>query len=286
MADYFFKAGTRDCQTTLALPGKALGASSIQIASPTGWPTDTKVAFSIFTIDPATKEEVANTYTEWIGTLTGSSIDGIELKYGNDQPYSPGENTIVIIHISTTLWNRLITGLLQALNQDGTLKAGVVTNSAVASGANVILNPTGAMMQFAGSTAPSGWLICDGAAVSRTTYAALFTVIGTAYGTGDGSTTFNLPNMKGRVAVGLDSSDTDFNTLGKTGGAKAHTLTINELPAHNHDISTYTGTAGGFIPATTSNAGTLVTRQTASKGGDQAHNNLQPYLSLNFIIKA
>ena len=98
-------------------------------------------------------------------------------------------------------------------------------------------SPVGAVMQFAGTASPdSTWLMCDGTAVSRTTYSGLFAVIGTAYGSGDGSTTFNLPNVSGRVPVGLDSGDTDFDALGETGGAKTHTLSSSEIPSHNHSI--------------------------------------------------
>ena len=63
-------------------------------------------------------------------------------------------------------------------------------------------------------------MICDGRAVSRSDYSELFAVIGTTYGSGDGSTTFNLPNLKGRVPVGKDSSQTEFDTIGETGGSK------------------------------------------------------------------
>lgn len=99
-------------------------------------------------------------------------------------------------------------------------------------------SPVGAVMQFAGTSAsaPSGWLYCDGSAVSRTTYSDLYAVIGTTYGSGDGSTTFNLPNTSGRVPVGLDSGDSDFNTAGNTGGSKTHTLSTAEIPSHNHSI--------------------------------------------------
>lgn len=95
-------------------------------------------------------------------------------------------------------------------------------------------SPTGAVTQFAGSAAPTGWLLCDGTAVSRATYADLFAAIGTTYGAGNGSTTFNLPNLKGRVPVGRDSADTSFDVLGETGGAKTHTLTVTEMPSHTH----------------------------------------------------
>lgn len=80
----------------------------------------------------------------------------------------------------------------------------------------------GMMAPYGGSVAPFGYLLCDGSAVSRTTYSALFAAIGTLYGAGNGTTTFNLPNIKGRTLIGLDGSQTEFNLLGKTGGAKTH----------------------------------------------------------------
>lgn len=146
--------------------------------------------------------------------------------------------------------------------------------------------PAGVISMYAGSTAPSGWLICNGSAVSRTTYSRLFSAIGTTYGAGNGSTTFNLPNLKGKVPVGLDASQTEFNSLGKTGGEKKHTLSINEMPSHNHDysgiVSKYMGQGGG-----TTDAERLCNRAsgtTTSTGGDQPHNNLQPYITVNYII--
>lgn len=94
--------------------------------------------------------------------------------------------------------------------------------------------PAGTINMFAGTTAPAGFLVCDGSAISRSTYAALFAVIGTTYGSGDGTTTFNLPNLKGKVPVGQDSADTQFDVLGETGGAKTHTLSAAEMPSHAH----------------------------------------------------
>lgn len=92
----------------------------------------------------------------------------------------------------------------------------------------------GLVTLFAGPTAPAGWLLCDGTSVSRTSYAKLFAVVGTTYGVGDGSTTFGLPNLKGRVPVGRDSAQTEFDVLGETGGEKTHLLTTTEMPAHAH----------------------------------------------------
>ena len=94
--------------------------------------------------------------------------------------------------------------------------------------------PAGLVAAFAASTTPSGWLLADGQAVSRTTYSTLFSIIGTQYGTGDGSTTFNLPNLKGRALVELDSAQTEFDVLGETGGTKTETLTTAQMPSHTH----------------------------------------------------
>lgn len=146
--------------------------------------------------------------------------------------------------------------------------------------------PIGGIIAFDSDTIPNGWLLCDGRAVSRTKYAELFKAIGTKHGSGDGSTTFNLPNPKGRTLVGKDSSDTDFNELGKTGGEKTHTLTVNEMPSHKHgfqannDFHAQSGTDAWIFKGGRNDGFILET------GGDQPHNNLQPYLVTNFIIKA
>lgn len=151
--------------------------------------------------------------------------------------------------------------------------------------------PIGAITTYGGSTAPTNWLICDGSAVSRVTYSDLFNAIGTTYGAGDGTTTFNLPNLKGRVAVGKDTTQTEFDSLGETGGEKKHTLTTQEMPTHNHGAKGFrmcaTSQQGNqvvssqIIPTDPVNASTSV-----NAGGGQAHNNLQPYITLNYIIKA
>lgn len=153
--------------------------------------------------------------------------------------------------------------------------------------------PIGGIIAFDSDTIPNGWLLCDGRAVSRTKYAELFKAIGTKHGSGDGSTTFNLPNPKGRTLVGKDSTDTDFNTLGKTGGEKTHTLTVSELPSHSHIINSFrqyengSSTDSSKLGRTTTGAdGGSSTIATGGTGGNEAHNNLQPYMTTNFIIKA
>lgn len=148
--------------------------------------------------------------------------------------------------------------------------------------------PAGVMAIWGTASAPTGWLICDGTAVSRSTYAALFAVIGTTYGTGNGSTTFNLPNLQGRVPVGKNSGT--FSTLGSTGGAETHTLTYTEMPAHTHSYQDgypsasagwYAQSGGAYNIRTNTDTG----KTTGSAGSGGAHNNLQPYIVLNYIIK-
>jgi microcystin-dependent protein len=191
-------------------------------------------------------------------------------------------------------------------------------------------SPSGMLAPFAGATAPSGWLMCDGSAVSRSTYATLFGVIGGTYGAGDGSTTFNVPDLRGRVPAGNDSatgrlngSDMSGLTPGSTGGEATHVLAAGEMPVHSHGVtdpththgytdpthvhqqnpSTVIDATGGSGPSgaigsggspvvntaaaatgiTISAAGTGISIQNAGGGG--AHNNVQPTIIVNYIIK-
>ena len=108
---------------------------------------------------------------------------------------------------------------------------------------NVTQVPAGIVSAFAGVTAPAGWLMCYGQAVSRTEYSALFTALSTTYGSGDGSTTFNIPDLRGRAIAGVDNMGgtaasrltstvlTASNTLGATGGTQTHTMTSAEIAA-------------------------------------------------------
>lgn len=152
--------------------------------------------------------------------------------------------------------------------------------------------PVGSIMPYPKATAPENWLICDGSAISRTDYSELFNAIGTTFGEGDGSTTFNLPNIKGRTIVGLNADDADFNTIGKTIGEKTHTLTIKEMPEHNHKQSLAGGNSGNSGKAAYSwsvpaNQYLYTGDDLAGKtGGSQPHNNIQPSFVAAYIIKA
>lgn len=161
------------------------------------------------------------------------------------------------------------------------------------------LVPIGSILEWSGSTLPAGFLWCDGSAVSRTTYADLFAAIGTTYGVGDNSTTFNLPNRKGKVGVGRDAAQTEFDVLGETGGTKTETLTLAQMPAHTHNVGhgnagadsfIYSGGTDGYtfginVDATNGPA-TAWRMNTDSRGGGGSHNNLQPYIVVNYIINA
>lgn len=171
----------------------------------------------------------------------------------------------------------------------------LVTQGAGASVEWIRLVPAGALMPYAGLTAPTGWLFCYGQSLSTTAYADLFAAIGYTYGGAGGS--FNLPDLRGRSVAGKDdmggvsanrltgqSGGVNGDILGGTGGAETHTLTIAEMPAHTHTL-----TAALVTDNTESGAGdrepSNSTITTDPTGGDGAHNNVQPTIILNYIIK-
>ena len=189
------------------------------------------------------------------------------------------------------------------------------------------LTPVGMISPFAGSSSPEGWLICDGAAVSRSTYAVLFGLISTTYGIGDGSTTFNVPDLRGRAAIGAGTGPgLSARALAANVGSETHTLDVTQIPNHKHYTS---GTTGDDSPDHTHNitltqdsvlqrgtgvvfdrvrqAGSQTTaganqrhqhsfgafsntsiynNSNAAQTVNQPHNNIQPSLVLNYIIKA
>ena len=151
--------------------------------------------------------------------------------------------------------------------------------------------PTGALAAFAGVAAPPGWLLCDGSTLRKADFPALAATLGFT-GAGD---TFTVPDMRGRVPVGVHPSQAGLTALGAVGGEYTHTLTVDEMPSHRHDF-TYNGNFYATwpytqtIPGTGSigfTAGTPIERRIgiANSGGDGEHNNMPPYFALNFIIK-
>jgi microcystin-dependent protein len=192
------------------------------------------------------------------------------------------------------------------------LEAGLPSGSVVAYG-----GPSGASADAGAAALPGGWLLCDGSAVSRTTYASLFAAIGINFGGGDGIATFNLPDLRGRTIVGVGhGAGLTARTLAETVGEETHTLTAGELPAHTHGVTdpghahtvvaqggsaaaqvavsssssgcgVYCGTQQAplaEVPTVAATAPTGITLQ--STGGGAAHNVMQPSMVLNYLIKS
>ena len=168
------------------------------------------------------------------------------------------------------------------------------------------VTPVGAVVAYTGSSAPTGWLLCDGSTVSRTTYSGLFAVTSTTYGVGDGSSTFALPDLRGRAPFGVDAMNnsvgtgggaasrlTGASTLGAVSGTETQTLSTRQMPSHVHTLMTHptdnnhNAQAGGRPEGSDqTRAGSIYTGDSVqSTGGGHPHQNMPPYLVLNYIIK-
>ena len=161
--------------------------------------------------------------------------------------------------------------------------------------------PPGIIFPFAGQSAPEGYLICAGQEVSRQEYSDLFEVIGELYGSGDGETTFNLPDLRGRMPLGKDNmngasanrvENAQADSLSGNAGEENHQLTVDELAEHNHPMSTHFISQSPGVHNVTGSRyyfhddnWDFVNRNTDSAGGNQPHNNMPPYLTLNYLIK-
>ena len=191
---------------------------------------------------------------------------------------------------------------IKTVNGQTLLGEGDLTITGGGGGGLIDTLPVGTMIPYGSAETPANWLSCNGQAVSRTTYSHLFKVIGTSYGAGDGSTTFNLPDKRGRISVGYDPDQELFNKVGAKVGANTHTLTIDEMPSHKHNVQAGTG-ANGEIVAAAPNEGVTsgwnyfyvkydgiaehgYKINTAYVGGGKAHSILQASEVDHWIIKA
>jgi microcystin-dependent protein len=155
----------------------------------------------------------------------------------------------------------------------------------------------GEIRTWANSYAPRGWMYCEGQELAIGQYQAMYVVIGTAFG-GNGTTTFRLPDLRGRAAVGMGAGPgLTPRTLGQTAGAESVTLTEAQLPAHRHSLNAssepasvaspvgaYPAAAEQLMPYASSAGGVMASAMIATAGQSQAHSNLQPYLAVRYII--
>jgi microcystin-dependent protein len=151
----------------------------------------------------------------------------------------------------------------------------------------------GEIRMFAGNFAPAGWMFCEGQSLPISEYETLFNLIGTTYG-GDGQSTFDLPDLRGRVPIHFGNGF----TLAETGGVETVTLTTNQIPAHSHPMLASSGPGTTNAPAGNVTAASpsvtlyiqdvtdsnMSAAAVGSTGGSQPHNNFQPYLCVDFII--
>lgn len=154
----------------------------------------------------------------------------------------------------------------------------------------------GQIIMFGGNFPPRGWAFCDGQLLPISSHSALFSILGTTYG-GDGRSTFALPDLRGRVPIHPGSGPgLQSRRLGEKSGQEQVTLTVNEMPSHTHQGGMEVGTGksgatanGGYIADSNDinkagGGGNFAGLQIANAGGNQAHNNMQPYNCVNFII--
>ena len=244
----------------------------------------------------------------------GSHAEGIKTEASGDYSHAQNDGTIAQGEAQTAIGKYNVADSTSALiigNGTGGSPSNALTvdwsgnveaAGEVKAGGSTPLVPIGTILDFAAATAPTGYLVCDGSAVSRTTYAALFAVIGTTWGAGNGSTTFNVPDLRGRTAIGAGTgtaSDATAHALGSNGGTETHKLTSAQsgVPAHNHPLpnSAIVYNADGTQRLATSGSGTkssvntnvgLSTASNTAADASSAHPNMQPYAAVTKIIRA
>jgi microcystin-dependent protein len=259
-----------------------------------------------------------------VGTLAALSLHPVG--DGTTGIFSPGTGKLAVVSGGAATLTCNTDG---SANFGGSLAVAATMAAGAYAGGTGQLIPTGTPLMWLTDTAPTGFLMANGQAVSRITYAALFAVYSTAFGAGDGSTTFNLPDMRDVVPVGKSTmggttargliTHLTNTTLGAAIGEEQHLLSQSEMPAHNHTATstvtdnghahtlpiTWSGNGGGVggfihggqtpgsadpqggvVPVTsTQTTNITVATTTANTGGGTAHNNVQPSITVNYIIK-
>jgi len=196
-------------------------------------------------------------------------------------------NNTLRVHDNSTAGGIRLAKLSEANVQSDWNETDTSSTAFILNKPSITAAPTGTVTAFAGSTAPTGYVLCDGSEYSETTEAALFAVLGSTYNTGgETANHFRVPDLRGRVVAGMGGSLlSGTDALADTGGASTHTLTENEMPSHSHGIGGFAndmnlGTSSFRLSPTVTSIG-----ETKETGGDQAHNNVQPTIILNYIIK-
>jgi microcystin-dependent protein len=215
-------------------------------------------------------------------TLQGSTVQGGALNVTGNTTFNTRQYT----------WPNSYTGdRYLRVDSSGNLS----WSQPVQSGTTLVFDdvlPVGAILPWVSNSAPNNYFICDGSTFNGTQYPELSTILNTTYGPKVGNL-FKLPDLRGKVTVGSGTNISDLSgnlatfTLGTSGGEYAHKLTIAEMPSHSHDIlcKVSVDSGGSEIPPTDSKSSNIY-YPTLSTGGDQSHNNIQPYLVTNYIIKA
>ena len=295
----------------------------------------TRVANSFNVLERAYDGSSAQTHT--LGAVVEHALDAYTIEQANryvnlqtakgdlvafdgttSQKLSVGANNTVLVadsaQSSGIKWGQIEADSISAagISAIATQVEGLISPSGV---------PAGVITQYAGVTAPTGWLLCQGQSLSTTTYSALFEAFGGAggggYRYGGSGSSFSLPNLKGKVGVGLDSAQGEFLQLGQTGGSKTHQLSASELPTHKHNVSVTVSSTTlnhrhlferttlndvivqsgtGAIAAapedgdtyteyTNPNPTYTATVSESDVGSNGSHQNLQPYIVVNYIIK-
>jgi len=282
-AGFYGRIATKDNDETIS--GTWTFSASPLAPEPT---TDSQVA---------TKKYVSDTVTGAVGTAS-------EVTYGTTKLSVAPASAGVPIAVGDNDGRMPTTDEKAALAGTGTPAVGnkYVTQDTLAASSN----PAGSLLMYGGASAPSGYLLCDGASYLRADYANLFTAIGTTYGSADG-THFNVPDFRGRAPIGAGTgagggaagtglptggSALTARALGAWTGEESHALVEAELASHAHTIDLVNGGTSGGVPSIanttvfnnngTTGASTINTRTT---GSGTAHNTMQPVMTVNFIIK-